>query len=630
MKYGPLLAMARGICLAALPCLAHLGAPPSAAQLPARTEPAQSPAPTGAESTSGLHGAIPDSIPDTTPGLPPRSTVRDKTRRDFGPNCFEGGCHAQLRETRWLHGPLAVGACQACHLEEGPAEQHRYRPARAKGDLCTPCHAPREPRLVRHEPFARSECVLCHNPHGGTNKALLVEPSLTRLCDRCHDGQEHGGKVIADGPREVAYPHEPVAKGDCAGCHVSHQSDHQYLLVREPQRDLCLGCHRQMIPLAGAHDGRASGYVLPEPLPIDTTPAGAGLLAEGVIPLAPPPDSAFYYVTGPLEGGPPPEPAAADTSDDFVTQLVLVHQPVTADCGACHAAHGSNTEDMLLDEPPHLCVGCHEDLVNRLAVASTHHAGALDVKACSFCHAGHSSPYPHLLVRSSRDLCLSCHNGPLAATDGRRIPGIQGGAADVHATHDPTAQACVACHLSHASSERRLLRPQHLARSDCVSCHHEAEDMACGRCHPAQQALYSGEAPRWNASGAPDFMAEAEVECQECHDLSGEHSVLAVQQACVDCHEAGYDETLREWIGEIEDELANVALQRQQARLSLEAARRRGVDTAGAEKDLRDASETIDLLTRGRGAHNYEWSLELLEEAGARLEEVQALHAPSE
>jgi len=51
-------------------------------------------------------------------------------------------------------------------------------------------------------------------------------------------------------------------------------------------------------------------------------------------------------------------------------------------------------------------------------------------------------------------------------------------------------------------------------------------------------------------------------------------------------------------------------------------------EISAAEELLRDVSETIDLVTQGRGAHNYEWSLELLEEAGAKLAEVQALDAP--
>jgi len=608
--------------------LTGLGVAPSVAQLSGDPGGSASPPPASAESISVGHWAIPDSIPGTTPGSPLTSAAQDKTRRDFGPDCFASGCHGQLRESRWLHGPLAIGACQACHQAEGPADQHRYRAARVKEDLCTPCHRPREPTPVKHEPFAKSECLLCHNPHGGASKAFIVESSLPRLCARCHDGNEHDGKVIATVPQEVAFPHEPVAKGDCAGCHVSHQSDHEYLLVREPKRDLCLGCHREMIPLAAAHDGQAVGFELPEPLPVDSTHAEVELLTEGVIPSAPPPDSAFYYVTGPLGGDPLPAPVWADTNGHIATQLVLVHQPVTTDCGACHRAHGGPTKGMIQVERRQLCAGCHEGLVGRLAEASSHHGGALDDKGCGFCHAGHSSPYPHLLVRPSRDLCLSCHDQPLAATDGREITSIQAHAGSVHAIHDPDQQACVTCHLAHASGERRLLRPRHLARSDCVSCHHEAEDIACGRCHLAQQALYAGEAPRLNLSGAPDFMAEAEVECQECHDLAGEHSILSVQQACVDCHETGYDEMLREWVDEIEPELARVALQHDQARQSFQAARSRRVDTAGAEELLRDASTIIDLVRRGRGAHNYEWSLELLEEAGAMLAEVQALDAP--
>ena len=50
--------------------------------------------------------------------------------------------------------------------------------------------------------------------------------------------------------------------------------------------------------------------------------------------------------------------------------------------------------------------------------------------------------------------------------------------------------------------------------------------------HQAMLSLFPG------VTGEPDVMAEEEVECYECHDLSGQLSIAAIQETCVDCHEA--------------------------------------------------------------------------------------------
>jgi predicted CXXCH cytochrome family protein len=411
----------------------------------------------------------------------PDAPLPDKSRRDFSANCLENGCHAQKRATRWVHAPVARGACETCHVEDAAPQQHRYRPARPMAELCTSCHRPGEPKAVRHEPYAKHDCVKCHNPHGGEDKDFIPAPDQASLCAQCHDGKEHDGRVIAAGPGKVTFPHEPVQKGECGGCHAPHESDHAKLLIRDPKLELCTGCHRELIPAVQAVDGQAEGYQVPTPLPTGARFADVGLLARGEIP-PPPPDSVFYYVTGPIRGNPFPEAAPADSVGGVVVQLVLVHKPLTSDCAGCHPAHGSDSKAMLRDEPRRLCDGCHgEKMAKRLASARSRHGQAYESEACGSCHAGHTSRFAHLLRVPSRGLCLRCHDRAIRVDLVRRIPDIGAQITGATAVHEPAERSCVACHRSHASPEPRLLAGSYAdgnyaddssnAYALCFSCH---------------------------------------------------------------------------------------------------------------------------------------------------------------
>ncbi len=388
---------------------------------------------------------------------PPGAPLPDESRRDFSANCLAEGCHAQKRATRWIHAPVARGACETCHVEDGPPELHRYRMTRPMDELCTVCHRLGEPRAVKHAPFAKRQCVRCHNPHGGEDKDFIPAPSLAALCGQCHDGKEHDGQVIVAVPARAAFPHEPVERGECGRCHQAHESDHEGLLVREPKLDLCTGCHLDLLPAMRATDGRGEEYRIPDPLPAGARFADVGLLQRGQVPAPPVPDSAFYYVSGPIHGSPFPEEAPADSSGPGVVQLVLVHKPITSDCGACHRAHGSDIAGMLRDAPRKLCDGCHgEKMAKRLGAARSRHGRVHEGEACGSCHAAHASRFAHLLREPSRRLCLRCHDRPIRVDLQRRIPDIQAQLA-AGAVHKPAEAGCAACHRSHASPEQKLL-----------------------------------------------------------------------------------------------------------------------------------------------------------------------------
>jgi hypothetical protein len=181
----------------------------------------------------------------------------------------------------------------------------------------------------------------------------------------------------------------------------------------------------------------------------------------------------------------------------------------------------------------------------------------------------------------------------------------------------------VECTTCHSPDKHKM---QIVTKTECMSCHHEALDIDCAHCHPATAALYSGQTEAWEGvEGYADVMADAEVECVECHDLDGPLSRESLQTTCIDCHDDDYGATMTEWIAEIGSELD--AAKAELSALQNLVDRRRGATTVVSE--LQTAAAMVDLIDMGRGVHNYELSLEVLAQARERLTRVRDLVAPA-
>ena len=120
-------------------------------------------------------------------------------------------------------------------------------------------------------------------------------------------------------------------------------------------------------------------------------------------------------------------------------------------------------------------------------------------------------------------------------------------------------------------------------------------------------------------------MAEGDVTCDECHDLSAGLSIQDMQTGCVDCHEEGYDEMLGEWINDLQKNSGEISVQVESTRLDIEAARRRRQDTDEAEELHAQATRLVQLVDLGKGSHNSELAQELLEAAREKLQETKNL-----
>jgi copper chaperone CopZ len=145
---------------------------------------------------------------------------------------------------------------------------------------------------------------------------------------------------------------------------------------------------------------------------------------------------------------------------------------------------------------------------------------------------------------------------------------------------------------------------------------------------------------------SPSLMFMTNVDCIACHRRHEEsHAALhttkyaekAIEQACVDCHGPGFDETLRHWkvlLSKTESETNQRIFAVQNALFDLE--KREGSSTRfkKAQHLLNEARHNYSFVLLGKGVHNIEYALRLLNVANNKTELASATidsnHSPRE
>ncbi len=95
-------------------------------------------------------------------------------------------------------------------------------------------------------------------------------------------------------------------------------------------------------------------------------------------------------------------------------------------------------------------------------------------------------------------------------------------------------------------------------KQSCAVCHHrDPSNKDCSSCHKLQTAFYYGG--RLNGHEAPtDFMAEAEIECKDCHLNNNDAIFRPDKNKCLDCHEKGYEELHSDWQTTIRESIQSI------------------------------------------------------------------------
>ncbi len=153
-------------------------------------------------------------------------------------------------------------------------------------------------------------------------------------------------------------------------------------------------------------------------------------------------------------------------------------------------------------------------------------------------------------------------------------------------------------------------------KKSCATCHHKDTKKDCGRCHTLQKTFYQGgeihgqEVPK-------DIMAEAGVECADCHLGDNKQIVRPDKTKCAECHDEDYTEMHTEWQTTIQDLISS-------ATISLNARKKMTLSPQENEV-LRNIEQKLQRIEMdgSLGIHNYMFIEETLTELKKNIESIK-------
>ncbi len=168
------------------------------------------------------------------------------------------------------HPALDMG-CETCHSIHKSGDpmkrEFAYHLTKDAPTLCLGCHDANDADLAkahRNQPFAKADCLQCHDPHQSAKPMLaqkfLHPPYAAMGCETCHAPAKDGQVVLttpdvkslcvichADQAKQIltAKVQHPGAQGDCTVCHNPHAGTSPAFLQPSPV-EVCLVCHSDL------------------------------------------------------------------------------------------------------------------------------------------------------------------------------------------------------------------------------------------------------------------------------------------------------------------------------------------------------------------------------------------------
>lgn len=367
--------------------------------------------------------------------------------------CVTSQCHSAMGKGKFVHGPVAVGECSACH--EPLNGKHKFKPVNDVAGLCYQCHDKKDKMKNVHPPVKEGMCTSCHDPHQSDFKFQL-ESEAPKLCFSCHNESMAKGK----------YVHGPVATGECAVCHDPHQSNFPRMLMADGN-EVCYTCHTDK---AEASKSKKFAHA---PVADNCTNCHS-------------PHAGEYEFNFKADGKKELCFTCHEDKKEWISKASVKHGGLNTEkkCLACHDPHFSDYTKQLVAKPVDLCMNCHDkpldtpsgkilDMKTYLAENNDHH-GPIRQKDCSACHNTHGSDnfrmlreyFPPLFYASfdakNYALCFNCHEKTLVLEQKTTtLTNFRNGDQNLHFVHvnkNIKGRTCRACHDAHATRNLKHIR----------------------------------------------------------------------------------------------------------------------------------------------------------------------------
>lgn len=161
---------------------------------------------------------------DGVPDLPPLAQLCTDNMEDifnvFYQERLAEAMAASIEEDKVIdtgssHRPFTEKNCEGCH-----DFQKANMLLVPDDELCESCHVGFVKGDFVHGPVAIRDCMACHLPHSSKHRSLLQE-NVSAICEKCHQEE-----------RLAAQMHDAVMEHnmDCVDCHDAHYGSREYFL----------------------------------------------------------------------------------------------------------------------------------------------------------------------------------------------------------------------------------------------------------------------------------------------------------------------------------------------------------------------------------------------------------------
>ena len=480
--------------------------------------------------------------------------------------------HCHTRET--LVGPLSPRynhtlvfdngfSCDKCHSNTifGDGEVPR--------ENCYKCHGERE-RLEKYE-----DTDLMHTEH-------IFEDKIE--CNQCHLEIQH--KIVKD--------IEAIA--DCTSCHTDYHNAQKILYIGEGGKGIdhpmpnvmlekglsCKGCHI-------FHEEKDGQLIKSDTF---TSDAGACESCHG---------KGFSRI---LKGW-------EDSTVKKLAQIKMIYGQVNREIARTGSSAKEKAKSFLEDALFNIEIVEKGKSVHNVTFSQELLMAAYDkmLEALQIVDSRYKPPAFQIVSGEIPTLCANCHAGI------EEINTEIFGLTFPHKKHLIEQKIeCSSCH-SNARTHGEFIA----TKQSCTTCHHKDESADCGSCHRIQTMFYQGGT--MNGQKIPkDIMAEAEVECLDCHLGDNMRIYRSDKGKCAECHDEDYAEMHTEWQSSINDLIASLS-----ASIKDKKSRRMNAQ----EKDiLRQVENGLQKIEQDGsiGIHNYMFIEESLADLIKKIESLNDLN----
>lgn len=177
---------------------------------------------------------------------------------------------------------------------------------------------------------------------------------------------------------------------------------------------------------------------------------------------------------------------------------------------------------------------------------------------------------------------------------------------------------CLDCHSPRQNHGKTFLKI-------CVECHHgkAQKKVRCEDCHISVKRLLEGR-EGIGVKERPSIKLEI-LECVDCHPgvtQKKKESFDTIKKRCIECHDPSYGDKAIQWKNTYENLLKKTTSRIDRVREEIERIDQRGGHTFVYRKLFGEAEFNYNLVKKGNGIHNLEYSVDLIEFANYRLDEA--------